>query len=196
MSNVPSQNPQPKPFPDPVLMVGDLMLRPISRDDAASVADASTDTEIPRFTHTPGNMNVERATAWIERAIANQQQGSGIRWAILNGASGEFLGQCGMHVHGLPPGIAETYYWIVASARRRGVAWKSLRAITEWGFEEQKYRRMQLLVDPDNLGSQGVAAKAGYRREGLLRGYREFADDGKTQRDLLIYGLVASDLRL
>jgi ribosomal-protein-alanine N-acetyltransferase len=46
-------------------------------------------------------------------------------------------------------------------------------------------------LDADNGASARTLERAGFRREGLLR---QSFFDGRSYRDTLVYGLVASDL--
>ena len=50
---------------------------------------------------------------------------------------------------------------------------------------------MQLLTEPENLASQRVAEKAGFRREALLRSYVELKG---RRRDVYMYALLREDL--
>ncbi len=57
-------------------------------------------------------------------------------------------------------------------------------------MDELGLPRISLLAEPGNLPSQRVAEKAGYRREGLLRSYRELKG---VRRDYVMYSLLAED---
>jgi len=63
--------------------------------------------------------------------------------------------------------------------------------VSGWAMDELGLARISLLAEPGNLPSQRVAEKAGYRREGLLRSYRELKG---VRRDHVIYSLLAEDL--
>jgi [ribosomal protein S5]-alanine N-acetyltransferase len=183
----------PVEFPAPDLDAGSFQLREIGLRDAPAVALASIDTEIPRFTYTPGHMTIEDATKWIQRAIDQRAIGLGARWAIIDRASNEFVGQVGLRIFKEQVGICETFYWVSPAARRRGAGSTALRAITHWAFDQQMYRRAQLLVDPDNTASQAVAVKAGYQREGLLRAYGPAGKELGAGRDLVMYAMLPGD---
>lgn len=84
---------------------------------------------------------------------------------------------------------AEVGYWVRRDARGRGVASCALRLATAWGFAHG-YRRLQLHADVENVASQRVAEKAGYRREGVLRAWIE---QNGIPRDHVMYSRLASD---
>ena len=67
--------------------------------------------------------------------------------------------------------FGELGYWIAPEARRRGVALAAARLMVHWGFEEAGLQRVELLTYPGNQASQALAAKLGFTRLGLVRGY-------------------------
>jgi RimJ/RimL family protein N-acetyltransferase len=49
------------------------------------------------------------------------------------------------------------------------------------------------MTDPDNLASQGVAEKAGFQREAVLRSNLEYRDG--SRRDSVLFSLLPDELR-
>ena len=64
-------------------------------------------------------------------------------------------------------------------------------ALARWAHEELRIARVELHVEPWNAGSIKAAETAGFRREGLLRGWQEI---GGERRDLLLYARLDGDL--
>ena len=62
-------------------------------------------------------------------------------------------------------------YWVTASSRGRGICTRALRLLARHGLEELELQRLELITDPDNIASQRVAEKVGFRREGVLRAH-------------------------
>jgi RimJ/RimL family protein N-acetyltransferase len=79
-----------------------------------------------------------------------------------------------------------------APTRGRGVCTRALRLLAGWAFQELDLRRLELVTDPDNLASQRVAEKAGFRREGVLRAY--LIDRDGSFRDAVMFSLLPGDL--
>lgn len=52
--------------------------------------------------------------------------------------------------------------------------------------------RIEALVEPDNVASQRVVEKAGFRREGHMRAYLDLEPDGR-RGDACIYSLIRDD---
>jgi RimJ/RimL family protein N-acetyltransferase len=63
--------------------------------------------------------------------------------------------------------------------------------LVEFGFNELKLNRIEIMVDLRNLASQRVAEKLSTVREGILR--KRFVVHGKSN-DMLIFSLIPEDL--
>ena len=59
-----------------------------------------------------------------------------------------------------------------------------------WAFAALCIARLEILVEPYNVASQRVAARAGFQREGLLRSYEEFHG---RRLDLIMHSLLTTD---
>jgi 8-oxo-dGTP pyrophosphatase MutT (NUDIX family) len=73
-----------------------------------------------------------------------------------------------------------------------GVAIPSVRLVSEYAFAELGFDRLQIEADPSLPPSMRVAIRAGFRREGLLRGAALV--DGE-RRDVIVYGMRSDDPR-
>lgn len=82
-------------------------------------------------------------------------------------------------------------YWLAPAARGRGVASRSVRLIARWAFETLNLARLEISCGPDNHGSQRVAQRCGFTREGVLRSHLAFK--GK-RRDTVVFSLLPGEL--
>jgi RimJ/RimL family protein N-acetyltransferase len=89
------------------------------------------------------------------------------------------------------PGSVEIGYWLIPRARGRGLGSRAVGLLARWAVTEAPLARVEALVVPDNIASQRVLEKAGFRREGHLRSYLVFE---RRRADALIYSLLPSDL--
>lgn len=71
-------------------------------------------------------------------------------------------------------------------------AQRAVRLLSEYAFGELGLDRLQIDVDPALHSSMRVAIRAGFRREGLLRGAALV--DGE-RRDVVVYGMRSDDPR-
>ena len=88
-------------------------------------------------------------------------------------------------------GVVGIGYWTVASRRRQGFASGGLDGRAIGRSACRKSSTVEALVEPSNEGSIRVLEGAGFRREGLLRGY---LDLGTRRADALLYSLIRQDI--
>lgn len=62
-------------------------------------------------------------------------------------------------------------YFVALSHNGRGVATEAVRLAVEWAFEDVALHRLEAGTLPDNVASQRVLEKNGFRRIGLARDY-------------------------
>jgi RimJ/RimL family protein N-acetyltransferase len=134
-------------------------------DDMAALA---RDPEVLRFTRVPEPPPPDFARGWLARYQAGSRDGTAAGFAAVD-ESGAFLGLA------LAPHIdaeareLELGYITAPAARGRGTGTAILKTLTEWAFSEAGAQRAYLLIQVDNAGSERVAERCGYVREGLLR---------------------------
>jgi hypothetical protein len=72
-----------------------------------------------------------------------------------------------------------------------GLAGRALAALATWAFEAIDMVRLELLLEPWNVGSIRTAERTGFVREGLLRQAQRVGDE---RRDMFIYARLRDDL--
>jgi RimJ/RimL family protein N-acetyltransferase len=151
----------------PALHDDAIVLRPPEAGDAAAIAAAVQDPDIPRFTMVPSPYTVDDAAAYIERSAAAWRSGAAAPFVIVDAATGTLLGSIGLHDLGVATGPAHVGYWVAAEARGRGVATRALRLVARWALEDLALDRLEVQVFVENERSQRVAARAGFTRDGI-----------------------------
>ena len=81
-------------------------------------------------------------------------------------------------------------YWIDQSVAGRGLATLAVALVCDHAFGTVGLHRLQADIRPENLRSQRLVERLGFRQEGLLRRYLDI--DGEW-RDHLSYALVAEE---
>ena len=178
------------PYPDPELGSSLVRLRRWSYDDLPCVAEASTDPDIPRGTTVPSDYTEEAGRAWIERQWSRQSEGQGLSLAVVEHTSGLAVGLVFLGLR-QPEGQCEIGYWLVPSARGRGLGSDAVRLASRWVLAETYIYRLFAHVVPDNAASIRVMTKCGFAREGLLRSYLRYDD---AEFDVVSFSLLADDL--
>jgi RimJ/RimL family protein N-acetyltransferase len=148
---------------------GDIRLEPLTAEHAAAMDALARDQDVDRFTRVPDPVPDGFGARWVERYMRGRDERTNEGFAILDSASGDFLGFMGLVNLKLDEQEAEAGYIVASHARGRGVATRALRLLTAWAFDELPLERIELLVDVANSPSEIVAERCGYTREGVLR---------------------------
>ena len=86
--------------------------------------------------------------------------------------------------------VGEVGCCLVPAARGHGIATGALRLLTDWSFTALGLGRVQVFVAPENVAALGLAERAGFRREGVLRSYWEI---GGARLDVVVLARVPRD---
>ena len=87
----------------------------------------------------------------------------------------------------------EIGYAIAASSRSKGLATAAVKLLTQKVFALTPLRKLIAMVHEDNVASQKLLEKIGYRQEGLLR--EHFLVNGEPANEI-IYGILRRDFSL
>ena len=79
---------------------------------------------------------------------------------------------------------------LIPSARAKGFGTEAQRLLADWLFATTDINRVEASTDADNIAEQRSLAKAGYTREGVMRG-AQFR--GGEYHDLVYYSRLRSD---
>ena len=152
------------------------------------MADACQDPEIHRWLRfIPSPYTEDSARDYVRDAAARWRDGSRASFVIVR-ADGALLGTCALTPYG--DGVASVGYWLAAAARGRGLATRAVRLLARWAFDELRVERLELYTDPVNVGSQRVAERAGFTREGVVRAHLRTPEG---RRDSVMFSLLPSD---
>jgi RimJ/RimL family protein N-acetyltransferase len=176
-------------LPDPPLSDGRVTLRAWTAGDVPDIVAMCEDPDVIRFTSVPVPYDADDAQLWLDLHPGRLAAGDGAAFAITEAGDDRAVGSIGVRVlH--EQGAAETGYHIIAERRGRGLATAALRLIARWTFAELPVGRLQLTTHLDNPGSQRVAEKAGFTREGVLRSW---VDQRGERVDLVMWSLLPGD---
>jgi RimJ/RimL family protein N-acetyltransferase len=169
--------------PDPPLGDGVVSLRPADERDLAAIESGITDPEVIRWFGHPKLS----AREVLDLNRGRWLDGSGPTFAIC-GADDRCLGHVWINVDSDATGAVG--YWLLPEARGRGFATRAVRLICAWAFRAIGLPELRLLTEPENLASQRVAERAGFRRQGQPPSKAERDGSG---RECVVYSLTAAD---
>jgi RimJ/RimL family protein N-acetyltransferase len=167
------------------------------------VAAAGTDAELYRWSPVPQSQ--EAASRYVETALAWQDAGTAVPFAIVRMEDGLILGSTrfwnierwawppGHPSHGrdVPDACEIGYTWLARSAIRTGANTESKLLMLRHAFEVWDVLRVCFHTDARNLRSQAALERIGGQREGVLRAHRMAADF--IPRDSVRYSIVATE---
>jgi RimJ/RimL family protein N-acetyltransferase len=129
---------------------------------------------------------------WRRRWAADEMIGAG--GGVLMVVTGEET--CGFVNWRRQPCTPAAYYWeigiaLLPQARGRGYGTEAQRLLARYLFAHTPANRVEARTEPGNVAEQRALEKAGFTREGMVRGcgWRDGA-----WRDGVIYGLIRADL--
>ncbi|MCI1641974.1 MAG: GNAT family N-acetyltransferase [Actinomyces sp.] len=153
---------------EPFAVPGDrVRLVPLAPSDAEDVAVAVQDPEIPRWTTIRLPYSIDDARQWTGAAAGQWRDGSP-HWSIRTADGDRFAGALTLFASG--PSTWEVGYWMGSADRGRGYMTEAVRLATRTAFDELGAHRVQWKAIAGNWASWKPVWRAGYRREGVLRG--------------------------
>ncbi|MGW0748351.1 GNAT family N-acetyltransferase [Streptomyces sp. NPDC002587] len=154
---------------------GQMLLRPWAPYDAPALAESCLDPEI-RHWNRPDHLTPAGAEERIARWHGRWQAEEAAVWAVAPAAGGPAVGLIGVADLDLRGGSGEIVYWLLPAGRGAGVMVKATDRISRWAFDDLGLHRLRITHSVGNPASCAVAAKAGFRLEGTMRGALLHAD--------------------
>jgi RimJ/RimL family protein N-acetyltransferase len=163
-----------------------ILLRPWSAEDADAVHAACQDAEIQHWIPViPRPYTKDDARAFV----TGELDFGPYQFAIEQ--EGQVVGSIGMGVNESRTG--RIGYWCASDKRGRGITTRALRELCRYALSELGLERLELITDPENIASQRVATKVGFRREGVQRAHLCHPDG--RRRDSVMFSLLPGELR-
>jgi RimJ/RimL family protein N-acetyltransferase len=108
----------------------------------------------------------------VRRFIARQPglrgRGEFLGMAVTDATRRPFLGHVMLHTFAWRHKRAEIGYWLVPSARGRGVGRTAVSLLVGWAFDELELERVEITTTPDNGPARALAGSLGFNEEGVM----------------------------
>ncbi len=121
-------------------------------------------------------------------AIAQFMTRQNLRYHFHDKATGEHIGNSGLHRIDWNVPKFEIGYWCRTSKSGHGYVTEAVRALTALALEDFGAARVEIQCDDKNVKSAQVAQRCGYGLEGVLKGYSRGTDG--SLRDARIYAVT------
>jgi RimJ/RimL family protein N-acetyltransferase len=178
--------------PKPVLLEGHgVALEPLTREHHDGLVAAASDGRLWElwFTSVP---EPEQAHAYISGALAGQEAGTMLPWAVRELKTGAIVGST--RYHDIVPSADRVeigWTWYAKRVQRSHVNTACKLLLFEHAFENLKCGVVGLRTDNFNFRSQRAIEALGAKKDGVIRHHWPRRDG--TVRDTVIYSVLAAE---
>jgi [ribosomal protein S5]-alanine N-acetyltransferase len=130
--------------------------------------------------------NARKEIKWFN----NLPGSSSIKWGITVKGRSIIIGTCGFHNWVKGHHRAEIGYELLWQYWQKGIMTEVLQALLKYGFENMNFNRLQALVSLNNVASQKLLLKLGFKHEGVMRQYE--CDFGRFE-DLDLFSMLKEE---
>ena len=188
----------------PILKGEHIRLEPLEHRHADCLAAAAAaEPELYRWTPVP--QGTAQAKEYIDTALAWQDAGTALAFAIIRNADNIVIGstrffnlerwawpaghdRCG---RGAPDACEIGYTWLSGAAIRTAANTEAKLLMLKYAFEEWKALRVCFHTDSRNERSRAALERIGGRFEGILRAHRLAVDN--IARDSARFSIIAAE---
>ena len=149
-----------------------IVTRPYRDDDASSLFAAATESfeTVGRWmTWCHAGYADTDSVAWVKKCQTSWESGEEFSFAVLDRASGAYVGGAGLNHFNREHNLANLGYWVRQSRQRQGLAVDAVGLLANFGFETLGLTRIEIVAASENNFSRRVAEKAGAEFECVAR---------------------------
>ena len=158
-------------FTPPHLAIGEHVLRPFRRSDAADWCAYLADPRVTEHTSWPP-ITSELITSLVDKTIADYDELKSLRWAVARTNDDKLIGSCGYSRWSSEQGSAELAYDLAPAYWGFGLMSAAVRAAVAWALDTGSLSRIDAFVMTTNAPSIAVLERTGFRRGSVLTGFR------------------------
>jgi RimJ/RimL family protein N-acetyltransferase len=166
-------------------------LEPLTRDHHDGLVEAARDGRLWElfFTSVP---EPDQVHAYISGALAGQEKGDMLPWAVRDLRSGAIVGST--RYHDILPAsdrVEIGYTWYAARCQRTHVNTVCKLLLFEFAFEKLKTQVVGLRTDNFNFRSQRAIEALGAKKDGVIRHHQPRRDG--SIRDTVMYSVLVAE---
>ncbi len=175
----------------PEIITERLVLRPLDSSDAVALFEYRSDREVSRYqSWTPASL--DEVARFIDgfRSLAFDTPGTWFQLAVCLRATGELVGDLGVHFLVDEPRQVEIGFTVAVNHQRQGFASEAVVALLGHLFGSLHKHRVLASVDPRNEPSIALLERVGMRQEAHFR--ESLWVDGQWADDL-VFAILESE---
>ena len=178
--------------PKPATLEGQgVRLEPLSREHDKGLIEAAKDGRLWElfFTSVP---EPDKTRAYIDAALAGQEKGEMLPWAVRELKSGAIVGSTRYHdIIAGADRVEIGWTWYAARCQRTHVNTTCKLLLFEYAFEKLNCKVVGLRTDNFNFRSQRAIEALGAKKDGVIRHHWPRRDG--TIRDSVMYSVLANE---
>jgi ribosomal-protein-alanine N-acetyltransferase len=132
--------------------------------DAKRFYEILTNPSFKYFSAHPKSVKDE--AKWLRKNEAKRKKNFEHNFTILYGK--EIVGGVGVKINQHRKWIGEIGYFLDEKYWGKGITTKAVKLTEKYCFEKLKLHRIEIIMNPENKGSEKVAIKNKYKKEGLM----------------------------
>ena len=140
-------------------------------DDDAMLKNWVADEKIQSLYSEPVYSTKAEVKGLLDKYIGSYEREDYYRWAVIEKASRECIGQIAYFLVDSKNHFAEIEYCIGSAFQCKGYATEATKAVIDYGFNEINLHKVQICTKTINAPSKRVIEKCGFTYEGTLRDY-------------------------
>ena len=140
-------------------------------DDDAMLKNWVADEKIQSLYSEPVYSTKDEVKGLLDKYIGSYEREDYYRWAVIEKASGECIGQIAYFLVDSKNHFAEIEYCIGSDFQCKGYATEATKSVIAYGFSEMNLHKVQICTKTINAPSKRVIEKCGFTYEGTLRDY-------------------------
>jgi ribosomal-protein-alanine N-acetyltransferase len=160
-----------------------IQLRKPVLSDAKRYLEILSHPEFHYFPAKPKTVKEERD--FLRKLKKLEKDGFEYNFAVM--ANGRHVGGAGIKINRQYPYICEVGYFVDRKYWNRGISTKAVALLEKFIAEKPDIVRIEIFMAKENAGSEKVAIKSGYQKEGLMKKRLKI---GNTFHDCYLYAKI------
>ena len=179
--------------PFPILESERLIFRQLKDSDAPEVFKLRSNPDNMKYIPRPLLKNEEEALAMIHMMNGKIAENTDINWAVCIKNTDKIIGFMGFYRTQAENYRTEIGYMILPEYEGKGYVTEAVKTMLNYAFNSVGFHSVDAVIDPDNVGSEKVLLKNGFRKEAHFIENEYF--EGKFW-DSVHYGMLKKDFTI